>query len=241
MEATVAIERIEPDLAPVLALLGVPGSDRLHADVRELIEQSYALFSDLAVGRGLTETIERESFAVLYRGAGQNDPDTPLEHIFPGAEALALYAVTIGAAISDEITGLFDRGEYAAGSVLDAVASAGTERLAEVVQTDWLEQQGLGGTPTAARASLRYSPGYCGWHVSGQRALFDALEPERIGIELSESSLMQPIKSTTGVIVTGARELHVFDPVFPCCAACACPTCRERIRDLFAPENDSPS
>ncbi len=232
LELEIGTPEIVPDRAPVLTLLGIPDEGCLHDDVQALMERSYTLFGELVDGRGLVQAIGTDEFAGVFRGGGTNDPDTPLEHIFPRAEALALYAVTIGEGISREITRLFEVGEYAAGSVLDAVASAGTERLSERVEQAWLQQTGLNDTPDGSRATLRYSPGYCGWHVKGQHAFFKVLEPGRIGIELLESSLMQPTKSATGVIVTGPRHIHVFDPVFPCCAACAYPTCRERIAGL---------
>lgn len=51
----------------------------------------------------------------------------------------------------------------------------------------------------------RFSPGYCGWHVSEQQQLFP-LFPEQppCSVTLSESSLMSPIKSVSGIIGIGA-------------------------------------
>jgi hypothetical protein len=76
---------------------------------------------------------------------------------------------------------------------------------------------------------LPYSPGYCGWHISGQRALFRHLEPERIGITLNTSFLMQPLKSVSGVLVVGDPRIHEFDNDFDFCAECATLDCRARI------------
>lgn len=50
----------------------------------------------------------------------------------------------------------------------------------------------------------RYSPGYCGWHVSEQRKLFGLFpEEEPCGVRLTPSSLMMPIKSVSGIIGVG--------------------------------------
>ena len=76
---------------------------------------------------------------------------------------------------------------------------------------------------------LPYSPGYCGWHVSGQGRLFGALCPEEIGIRLNASFLMQPLKSVSGVLVAGAPEIHDFDDDFDFCAECTTRECRVRI------------
>ncbi len=85
---------------------------------------------------------------------------------------------------------------------------------------------------------MRYSPGYCGWHVSGQMALFDYLGPDAVGITLTESFLMHPLKSVSGVIVAGQPDIHRFVHDFPFCAACTGKECRERIGSLrVQPEN----
>ncbi|MCP4146820.1 MAG: hypothetical protein GY757_03625, partial [bacterium] len=79
---------------------------------------------------------------------------------------------------------------------------------------------------------LNYSPGYCGWHISGQRKLFDWLNPEAIGIRLNESYLMSPLKSISGVLTAGEASIHRFDNTFPFCAQCRTFSCRERMKDV---------
>ncbi len=109
--------------------------------------------------------------------------------------------------------------------MLDAVASAAAERLVERLEHRFATAATGGPRP----AVLAYSPGYCGWHVSGQRALFGALDPAEIGITLNESCLMQPLKSVSGVLVAGRAEIHDFDDDFPCCSLCSTRECRNRI------------
>lgn len=52
-------------------------------------------------------------------------------------------------------------------------------------------------------AGNSYSPGYCGWHVTEQRKVFHLLQVCRCGVTLSDSCLMMPIKSVTGMIPVG--------------------------------------
>ena len=47
--------------------------------------------------------------------------------------------------------------------------------------------------------------GYCGLHVTQQKFLFSLLPEQPCGVLLSESSLMSPIKSVSGVIAVGER------------------------------------
>ena len=51
----------------------------------------------------------------------------------------------------------------------------------------------------------RYSPGYCVWHLKEQKSLFSLLPAEYCNITLTDSCLMQPIKSVSGLIGIGAN------------------------------------
>lgn len=69
-----------------------------------------------------------------------------------------------------------------------------------------------------------YSPGYCGWRVSEQQLLFGMLPEHPCGIELTESSLMYPIKSISGIIGIGSRiERKPYG-----CAICRNTNCYKR-------------
>ncbi|MDP4291032.1 MAG: vitamin B12 dependent-methionine synthase activation domain-containing protein [Bacteroidota bacterium] len=51
--------------------------------------------------------------------------------------------------------------------------------------------------------SNRFSPGYCSWNVAEQHQLFELLPRNFCGVTLTESALMQPIKSISGFIGVG--------------------------------------
>ena len=55
------------------------------------------------------------------------------------------------------------------------------------------------------RHTNRFSPGYCGWHVSQQQLLFPLFGGNTCGVCLTESSLMVPIKSVSGIIGLGEK------------------------------------
>ncbi|MCK7538940.1 MAG: hypothetical protein MZV63_52410 [Marinilabiliales bacterium] len=44
----------------------------------------------------------------------------------------------------------------------------------------------------------RFSPGYCGWDVAEQHKLFSFFKDNFCGITLTESALMNPVKSVSG-------------------------------------------
>jgi hypothetical protein len=51
----------------------------------------------------------------------------------------------------------------------------------------------------------RYSPGYCGWALDEQKLLFAFFPNNQGGIKLSDSCLMDPIKSVSGIIGFGTN------------------------------------
>lgn len=212
---------IAPTDAEVLRSQGVPDAAEVDPQVEALLGSAKARLLELARPVAMLAEIGRGGFARVYRGRGLNGAWTPLEQIYPRAERLDLFAATLGQPLSDEIGRLFAGRDLAAAVMLDSTASCAAERLVER-----LEEQLAGETE---RSVLSYSPGYCGWHVSGQEALFAALKPEQIGITLNNSFLMQPLKSVSGVMVAGHSDVHQFDDDFACCAECATRECRVRI------------
>jgi hypothetical protein len=211
-----------------MRVLEAPNGSPAPAEVHSIIDQSREVFVDDAQPRGLMQSVTISEFDEIYRESGKNDDDTPLEHVVEEAISLALFAVTLGNQISDRITALFDGGELAEGYILDQVASFAADEMATIAGKRFQ------GTldPHEKAAVLPYSPGYCGWHVAGQRPLFARLEPNEIGISLNDSCLMSPIKSVSGVLVFAPIEAHEFSPAFPCCATCTTLDCQERAASL---------
>jgi hypothetical protein len=52
---------------------------------------------------------------------------------------------------------------------------------------------------------------------------------------------MQPLKSVSGAMIAGPRAIHRFPPTYPFCESCEARTCRDRLRELFARAEPSPS
>jgi len=212
--------------ASIRGLQAGDGSPAVAA-VQSIIDRSREIFIDRARPTGLYESLTVTDFEQIYRGRGDNDDDTPLEHVIEDADSIALFAVTLGPAVSDRVTALFDAGELAEGYILDQVASFAADELAQIAGHRFHADSASEGM-----AVLPYSPGYCGWHVSGQRVLFATLRPDEIGISLNNSCLMHPIKSVSGVLVLAPVEAHEFSPAFPCCATCTTLDCQERAASL---------
>jgi hypothetical protein len=216
-------------------------SDRVEA----LLKVAGDRFAELARPRAVVLAVDHDAVAKVLQGDGFEPEDTPVGSIAPQADGLALFAATLGQEISDEIDARFAGGDFALAAMLDSFASEAAEavvvRLEEWFAGQVSDTEVVGGgavhcAPTgparSASVVLAYSPGYCGWPVTGQRRLFAALEPAEVGITLTPSCLMRPLKSVSGVLVAGPLSLHDLGQGFPCCAACSDAACRARIERL---------
>jgi hypothetical protein len=229
---TIPTESVIPDRALVLQHQGLPATVDVPSHIADLHATAVDLFRRAARSRGLVAQITVSEFAQVYIGEGNNESSGPVADIFPRAEYLALFAVTVGEEVSAVIADGFAANDFALASMLDGVASEAADAAAEFVERQFERQLRARGWAPPDGGVLRYSPGYCGWHVTGQRRLFAALKPERIGIALTESCLMQPLKSVSGVLVAGPESTHTFPPSYPVCAACETFACRNRLRAL---------
>jgi hypothetical protein len=217
----------------VLAQQGVPPGTQMRTDIAEICTRSLELLHETATTVGIVSEISLQEFANVFEGEGGNEADTPVGEIYGQSEHLLLFAVTVGKETSNEIDRLFQANDFALGCMLDAAASVTADRAAARIEHRFAASLAGTGWSLESGAALRYSPGYCGWHISGQKKLFEYLKPEQVGITLRDSYLMEPLKSVSGVVLAGPREMHEFDPSFPSCDFCDTYSCRDRISALF--------
>lgn len=116
------------------------------------------------------------------------------------SEALVWFAATLGEGFDRWSKGFFagEQDPYL-GYLGDAIGSVVVESV-----VDWLElkiQAEI--APLGWSRSNRLSPGYCDWDVVEQHKVFGLLGKGFCGIRLTESALMLPIKSVTGVMGIG--------------------------------------
>jgi hypothetical protein len=226
------LEQARPPEGEVLAAHGMRHAASLPGRVRVALDGAWELFRELASPVAVVEELPREAFDAIYQGEGCNPPDSPLPHIVPRSEGLELYAASVGERVSARIGELFEEHDVAIAYFLDAIASAAADRLADLLAARFHDRLTGRGVPPDHAKVLPYSPGYCGWHVTGQKRLFAKLHPEEIGIHLNESCLMTPLKSVSGVLVGGTGEAHRFKPDFPFCEACLTHECGRRMASV---------
>lgn len=226
---TVPAIDIAPAVETVLRANGVPPDAEVSSRVAELVGAAVARIRDLDGAVAIVAELSAAQFHAVFTGAGTQGEPSPLAGIYPRASRLALFAVTLGERISEEINGDFATGDFALGAMLDTAASLAMDEAVCV-----LERRFEATAESGARV-LSYSPGYCGWPLSGQGALFAYLRPAQIGIGLEPSFLMRPLKSVSGVLVAATPARHAFANDFEFCKLCHTKTCRERLGRILPP------
>jgi len=229
----ITLEKCTPSVESVLKAQGISGLSVADDRIIKLADDAVSMFRNLAKPVGVLSGISIENFNPVFYGEGYNQVNAPLEQIYNCSDRLALFAVTLGPWICDEISSLFTQNDFALGSMLDSAASEGADMVAEAIEHYFYDGILNLGDKEKSRGTMRFSPGYCGWHVSAQKLLFAYLKPEDIGITLNDSCLMLPLKSVSGVIVFGKKEIFRFDDSFIFCAECTDHSCQDRIRELM--------
>ena len=190
------------DLARGMGYAGGVGSTHFSEDLERLlseagshacIEGGYRVFPPGSV------SIEREGFRV----EGEYfDTGRVIAGPLRGAETLAFFVATAGAGITEWSRRVMQEQDYLQAYFIDALGSELVEKAA-----DWLEEQVIAWSGERGQATTnRYSPGYCGWSVSEQHKFFSLLPGKFCGISLTDSALMQPEKSVSGVVGIGGRS-----------------------------------
>ena len=118
-----------------------------------------------------------------------------------GSEAFALFICTSGLEFEAYQHRLKEQGDMVRVFIADALGSVIAEKCADQMEKALQESIGKLGW----KHTNRFSPGYCGWHVSQQQLLFPLFQGHTCGVKLTDSSLMIPIKSVSGIIGLGKK------------------------------------
>lgn len=138
-----------------------------------------------------------------------------------GSDAFALFVATSGIEFEHFQHEVQAEGDMVSVFIADAMGSVIAEAVADRMEEAVQQAVDVMGW----KHTNRFSPGYCGWHVSGQQQLFPLMgTPQPCGVELTPSSLMVPIKSVSGVIGLG-REVRKLEYT---CGLCTFDKCYKR-------------
>jgi 5-methyltetrahydrofolate--homocysteine methyltransferase len=134
------------------------------------------------------------------------------DYTHPDAETqdnICLFTVTAGKGIREHADELKDKGDYLKSHIIQALAIETAEAYAELLHGEirkiWGLPDPLGMTMMqrfqAKYHGKRYSFGYPACpRLDDQRILFDLIQPEKIGIQLTEGFMMDPESSVSAIV-----------------------------------------
>jgi hypothetical protein len=185
-------------------------TDALLAEVAAFVKPSYTF--------GLYDGKLTASSVIL--GDDCLETGNIIAGLLKGSERFCLFAATAGMLFrhfQDEIKGQNDILRI---FILDVIGSCIAEKTGDLMEKQLEKEIGI------YRHTHRFSPGYCGWHLTEQRQLFRLLGENPSGITLSETCLMMPVKSISGIIGIGKT---VNEKQYGC-NFCELETCYKRKR-----------
>jgi hypothetical protein len=193
---------LDVDLKQIESILGYgEGDDReiVNSLIEEFINEP-ELFRNIRAEYKIYENIE---FVDTDKSLSINNINFQIHKIvfrqLKKADSFAVFLCTAGAEIGRRSREAMQNGDPLKGYILDVVGSIVVDSAADLLQDDIRKSVILSGK----KITNRYSPGYCGWYVGEQHKLFQLLPDNFCGIRLTESALMDPIKSISGIIGIG--------------------------------------
>ena len=217
-EQTVAAADWLPGVKEVLAEMGYPGG----READPFLAQQVVELTD-----GLAGKVEpRFAYRIVPARVDENGGEvwaadaclktghviTPLMR---GVSAFAVFAATAGEYLARRMRLAAQEHDVLEEYLLSAIGSCVVEKAGDCME------RALQADIGELEHTRRFSPGYCGWPLSDQRAVFRLLGGEPCGITLSDYCLMSPIKSISGLVGIG-REVnrHQYG-----CALCDLESC----------------
>lgn len=219
--------RVNLDPGDIEILLGMPEDSRdlyTRELIERLIEQSLDVFEPKG-GYISIPAIENENKGNFRIDKEIFKTGKIISSRLQGAEEYNFFLGTAGPGPEMLSKSLLNKGDLLEGFIADLIASSLAEWVSRQIHDMIIDEA----TKAGRGFSNRYSPGYCGWSVSEQQKLFRLFPDHYCGIELSESSLMSPIKSVSGVVATGSSV--VFSDYV--CEECNLNNCPYRKLQLF--------
>jgi hypothetical protein len=211
------------DLTQIEKVLGYgEGYDReiVNSVIEDILNEP-ELFSNIKAEYRIYDNIE---FAVTDKSLNINHINLQIHKIVFGqlkkADSLAVFLCTAGEEIGIRTRKVMSEGDPLTGYICDILGSIVVDAAADMMQSE-LEKAILS---AGKKITNKYSPGYCGWDVSEQHKLFRLVPDNFCGIRLTDSALMDPVKSISGII--GIGESVRYNPYR--CSLCEMKNCAYR-------------
>lgn len=186
----------------ILELLGY-STNAADFHVHEVIDLCLDQSKDMITPRGGFIIAKNDQIIVPEGKLYINNEVFNINKIIAGqirsAEFIALFACTIGNEVEQHSKKYMEKSDLLEGYIFDLIGSEAAEETARVIHESIKRIVSKSGY----KITNRFSPGYCNWSVSEQFKLFESFGEKRFGIKLTDSALMNPVKSVSGIVGIG--------------------------------------
>ncbi len=175
------------------------GVDVPTEEVLGLFDEAVVLCERLMAPRVVYRSVPARLLPQLIEVEGERLRIPEIGRLWGRIDAVGAGICTIGDATELRVGALFESRELPLAVMLDSVASVAVESLAEYAN-GLVCQAALG---EGLKAANRISPGYAGWDVADQAALFRLCPGGPIGVALNQACFMTPTKSLSFLVGLG--------------------------------------
>lgn len=189
-------------------VMGYP-HDESHEPISRVVSSILSEAEAICTLRAEYRILENIAFSDIDKSVEMENIKLHIGKIIYGqikkSDSAALFACTAGDEIGKKSRLAIKEGDLLEGYIYDVIGSEAVEAVADLMQDCMEADLALSGR----KITNRFSPGYCGWNVSEQHKLFGLIDGNHCGISLTESALMEPIKSVSGIIGIGENVKKV--------------------------------
>jgi len=234
------LEKIKPDIDEneLVRLLGGEEYKELSYSIRKKLKRWNEKLDDFLRPRLLYSIHKiKSSRGSLILENNLEFKSQKISKVFKGCSTLVCFLVTIGNDIEKEIIRHTLKKRSSDAYILDAIGSVLVENMAKKFHRRMekkFQEEGKALT-------IRLSPGYCDWLLEEQRKIFSLLDSDKAGVELTDSCLMKPRKSISGIFgIMPSTNRKIYPPYNPC-SECEKVDCIARRDVIFEHEKESMS
>lgn len=188
---------MEIDKEEVLRYLGYK-NQKIDESILHLIQVCCEEILDICKESFVYEIfdIERKNDQIFLLGTTLVLVDVDIINHLASSKKCLIMAATLGTAVDSKIA-YYSRFDITKGLIMDACATTAIENLCDELQTEIMEKALVDNL----HITNRYSPGYGDFSLKNQGDILNILQAyKKIGLSVTESSIMIPRKSVTALI-----------------------------------------
>lgn len=143
----------------------------------------------------IVRDIEKIENGKLYIRGGETIISPKICRVLARCNQVVLFIATIGEEVSGSIDRLMKKNHMSDAYIADTIGSVAVESIVDQFHLDMEADYRRKGRSV----TIRFSPGYCDWHIREQKKVFRMMKSLDHDVELTDTYLMEPRKSVSGL------------------------------------------